>query len=318
VDRKPVGEPIPNYYPAAVQEADWLAARAGLAQRRSKHGRKRAEMPNLFAKLLYGAHNGKPYHVIMRQHGTDGAGRRTKAPMLIAADTSGPRGPGRTFPMPAFEAAILSCLREIDPHEILNGDQGPDETIELAAQLAGIEAEIADAKAFMDANGFNAIIGQRIMDLDAKKLAWGARLADARHKAAHPLSESWGEMQSLAAVLENAPDPIDARLRLKAAVQRVVESVWVLIVPRGGTRLAAVQVYFAGKGRRRDYLLMYRQARGNGITYTPGGWWARSLASMPRTGDLDLRSPKDVAKLEKFLLALDLATADVAAALPRG
>jgi DNA invertase Pin-like site-specific DNA recombinase len=305
-ERNPTGPPIPDYYPAAVTEAQWLAARAGMAQRRHKQGRTRPGRLNLFAGLLRGAHDGKAYHVMMRQHGVDGSGRRTCAPMLVSAAAINARGPTRSFPMEVFESAILSCLREIDPHEILNGDQGPDETIALADQLAGVEAELADAKAFMDAKGFNVHIGGKIVKLTDRQAEVAALLGEARQRAAHPLSESWGEAQSLAAVLASAPDPVDARLRLRASLRRIVESVWVLVVPRGRSRLAAVQVYFAGKGRRRDYFILHRTAQANAQARVAGGWWCRSLATVAKPDALDLRQRKDAARLERALLAVDV------------
>jgi DNA invertase Pin-like site-specific DNA recombinase len=305
-ERKPTGPPIPNYFPAAVTEDEWLAARAGLSQRRGRQGRVRHGRVNLFAGLLRGAHDGLPYHVIMRQHGTGKNQDRAKALMLVAGASADRRGPSLSFPAQVFEEAVLSCLREIDPQEILNGDQGPDETLALAARLAGVGAELADAKAFMDANGFSVLIGNRVMDLEKKKAACAAELVDAREKAAHPLSESWGEAQTLAAALERAADPADARLRLRAALRRIVEGVWLLVVPRGHARLCAVQIFFAGKGRRRDYLILHEKARCNGAARKEGGWRCRSLAAVAKPGDLDLRKPRDAAALERRLEKLDL------------
>jgi hypothetical protein len=53
--------------------------------------------------------------------------------------------------------------------------------------------------------------------------------------------------------------------------------VWLLVVPRGTDRLAALQIWFAG-GRHRDYLVRYKPARGNpdGEGITPGFWTVRS------------------------------------------
>src|SRR5262249_12430488 len=138
-----------------------------------------------------------------------------------------------TFPLATLERAVLSCLREIDPHDILNGDGGPDESLALAAQLAGVEAELADAAAWMEAQGFSPTIGKRITDLESKKRDLSAKLAEARQRAQYPASEVWGELQSLADVLDQAADPTDVRVRLRTAMRRIIESVRLLIVPRG-------------------------------------------------------------------------------------
>jgi hypothetical protein len=65
--------------------------------------------------------------------------------------------------------------------------------------------------------------------------------------------------------LATAPDPADARQRLRAALRRIIAEVWVLVVAHGRDRLAVVQVYFAGKreGRRRTYVIFYRPPRSN-------------------------------------------------------
>jgi hypothetical protein len=104
------------------------------------------------------------------------------------------------------------------------------------------------------------------------------------------------------AALDAAPDPEDARLRLRAAIRRVVESVWLLVVRRGSLWLCAVQVYFRGDGHR-DYLIHYQPA-GNS---RPGGWSAHSRADLARLGDVDLRKPEDAAALQPPLETLDLA-----------
>jgi DNA invertase Pin-like site-specific DNA recombinase len=308
-ERKPLGPTMTNYLPAVLSEGEWLAMRAGMGQRRTKPGRANRDRLNLFAGLLKGAHDQQPYHVITREHGVGPDGRRTRAPMLMASAAANYRGPARSFPLEVFEEAVLECLREVNPHEILNGDSGPDETLGLATQLAGVETELADAQAFMEANGFNEIIGKRIMDLDAKKRALGAQLADARQKAAHPQSEAWGEVQSLAAALKKCPDPADARLRLRAALRRITEGIWVLVVPRGDTRICAVQIWFSGGNKRRDYLILYRPRRANGQgSRQPARAGVLSLAEVTDAGALDLRRRDHAKRLERVLLEMDLPT----------
>src|SRR5262249_29384709 len=142
-------------------------------------------------------------------------------------------GQGYTFPLETFEKAILSCLRELDPHEILNGAGGPDEVQVLGGRLADLEAEYAEAKAFMAQRGVSQATGERVADLEALKRALGEELAAARQRAAHPLSETWGEAQALIRALERAMDPQDARLRLRAALRRMVAEIRLLVVPRG-------------------------------------------------------------------------------------
>jgi hypothetical protein len=299
-DGRPDGEPVKDYFPAVVSEREWLAARAGAAQRREKPGRV-GEHVNVFAGLLYDARDGGSYYVASRSSARYGTRWRV---LLNTASAEG-RAPARSFPFATFERAVLSELSEINPREILNGDDGePDETLELAGELAGVDAELADAVAFMEAHGFSATIGKRVQVLEERKRDLGARLAEARQKAASPLSESWGEAKSLLTALDAAPDPDDARLRLRAALRRIVDSVWLLPVAKGRSRLCAVQVWFAGGQMHRDYIILSRPPNADGRGRSKGGaWWVKSLADAAALGPLDLRRRDHAKRLERVLLA---------------
>ena len=53
----------------------------------------------------------------------------------------------------------------------------------------------------------------------------------------------------------------DLRRRLKGRIRQLVAGVWVVIHRRGKTCLCAVQVWFRGGDRRRDYLLVHTPPR---------------------------------------------------------
>jgi hypothetical protein len=298
----PDGPPIPNYFPAAVTEAEWLAARAGAGERKISRGRGVGlGGVNIFAGLLRCARDGDSYHMTQRLSRPRGRPPRKYAVLI---NNRAVEGLGRAWSVPydLFESAILSQLAEIDPHEILNGDLPPDETRTLSGELTGIQAELDDAAAFMEANGFSPTIGQRIAALEARKQDVAARLADARARAAHPVSESWGDCQSLIGVLTGAADPVEVRLRLRSALRRIVEDMRILVLPLRRDRLVAVQIWFAGGKRNRSYMIAYRPA-GN---RRPGGWrcWSFAEAGMP-TDALDLRKKSHAARLEKASSSLD-------------
>jgi DNA invertase Pin-like site-specific DNA recombinase len=296
------GEPIIGYYPRVIEQGDWDRARAGVAERQTYTGRVGGEgKVNIFAGVLKHARDGDSYIMSQRLSRTDGKEPRRFA---LLVNGRGDEGQVRKYSVPyaAFEGAFLEQLREIDPHEILNGDQPPDETAALAGRLSGVEAELAAAAAFMDENGFSATIGQQVTKLEAQKTDLAARLAEARRKAAHPLSESWGEMQSLAETLAEAADKHDCRLRIRSALRRIVESIHLLIVPRGRDRRCACQVWFAGGKRCRSYLILHRSA-GN---HCPGGCWAESFAKAGLCEALDLRRRDHVRQLERDLAAFGL------------
>src|SRR5262249_2544331 len=94
-------------------------------------------------------------------------------------------------------------------------------------------------------------------------------------------------------------------LRLRAALRRIVESIQLLVVPRGRDRLCWAQIWFAGKERRRDYLILHRPPKANARSRTPG---CVKVESRKPTAPIDLRKPEDARKLESWLLAEDLDT----------
>jgi DNA invertase Pin-like site-specific DNA recombinase len=299
------GGPIPGYFPVAVTRGEWDRARAGVAERRTNPGRTGEGPLNPFASLLRSARDGSSYYRTVRP-----ASKGYGTTQRILINSSGVEGGAvsHTFPYDTFEAAVLEKLAEIDPHEILNGDQGPDETKALRGEFDAVDAELAEASAYMDAHGFSPTIGRRVTALEARKADLAEKLAAAREKAAHPLSETWGEAQTLMGALKRAADQTDARLRLRSALRRMVESVWLQVVGRGMDRLCAVQIWFAGGQRHRDYLILHRPPRSNGKARKEGGWRCWSLADVAKPGDLDLdlRRRADARELEAALQVLDV------------
>jgi len=294
-------EPIPGYYPAAIKEDLWNLARAGAGQRDRMPGRKRAgggKFVHLFNGLLRDARDGGGFFIHYR--GGRGEGGR----FLINANGFQGHTDVVTFHLDTFERAILSCLQEIDPHSILNGDAPPDETIALSAELARVEVRIGELEAEL-INGDVAALARVLRHLEEQKKELGARLAEARIKAAHPASESWGEAQSLIAALDKAPDPTDARMRLRSALRRIISEIVLLIVPRGGHRLCAAQVWFTSGERQRSFLI-YRPHGNTRKRLNLAGWTVLSFADIATEGDFDLRRKEDVAELEQFLVDLPL------------
>jgi hypothetical protein len=89
-------------------------------------------------------------------------------------------------------------------------------------------------------------------------------------------------------------------LKLRAVLRRVVETMSVLIVPRGSWKLCAVQVHFVG-GAVRHYLVLHQTAA-NG---REGGWRVHTFAEADVGTRLNLRNPSHVHRLEKVLAELN-------------
>jgi hypothetical protein len=292
------GEPIKDYFPRVIADDLWYKVRQGAEQRWRRPGKVTQDV-NVFQGLIKGARDDASYVVGSEGHKRAYRTLRSTAPRSAS-------GKAFSFPLATFEGAIFSHLREIDPHEILNGDSGPDETIALAGELARVEASIATLNADMDEHGESPALMKRVRDKEVQQRELSAKLAEARQKAAHPLSESWGEAQTLLEALDAAPDQEEARLRLRAALRRIVDEIRLLVVSRGRDRLAAVQIWFAGGERQRSYLILHKPPKANAASRTEGGMWCLSLVDVADPAELDLRRQDDVLAMQEILAEMDL------------
>lgn len=299
--RRVDGVPIPNYYPAIIPEDQWHATRAAMASRLLKGGRAPQRF-NLFANLLRDARDGASLHQVHK-------GKKGGVPSLVNyRATMGVAGAKYvSFPLPVFERAILSRLREIDPRDVLpRGDDSADRVLALTGKLADVEGRVEKLKAqLVEGNEDVAVLVDAMRKLDERRAAIAAELATAKQQAASPLSEAWGECRSLLQLVESAPDPADVRIRLRSAIRRMVESVWCLFVARATFRLAAVRVQFVGESHR-DYLIVHQRAHGGNIAPHPARTWVMSFADAGAKGGLDLRKRRDAAELARVLEALEL------------
>lgn len=338
--RVPHGEPIRGYFPAAVSEKEWFEAQAARKLRDKRGGRppKEPGHVNVFGGMLTDARTGKAIHITGR---TD---RGQYYRVLVPAGYKRHGDPCCSFPWPTFEEGVLSQLAEVDPRSILHDDAGGNEVLELSGRLAGFEGRIAAVKAqLVEGDGDVTAIMDAVRELEARRKEAADLLAAARLKAANPLAESWGEARGLLQTLRDAADQRDARVRLRSAIRRIVDSVHLLFVPRGDVRLCVAQVMFQPDSKSRLYFLWHRNARDfkkNGRRPVSWGVWsglppakladedAALVASVKATTaklvrgkkaraaldavdaagpPIDLRRPEDVALLADLLERLDLA-----------
>lgn len=296
------GEVVP--IPAAVTEDEWMAAQAGREERDKHRGRSRKAGPeNLFQGLLTDARTGEGYFAITRQ----GRGRQWR--VLINAGGKAGESEGTSFPEPVFEAAVLSCLREIDPAEV-TAKEGPDRVAVLAGRLEQVLARLADLTEELrglEKKPRGALQVMAELEEEAEQLEEARRRAE--QEARHPHSEAWGQAKSL---LDTIDTP-EKRRRFRSLLRRLVAEILVLVVPRGWDRLAAVQMRFKGAEQSpRNYLILYRKdvmPTGLRASRRKGErgedtWQVRSTAEVvPNAGTLDLRNPDHVTSLEAAILA---------------
>ena len=181
------------------------------------------------------------------------------------------------FPLVAFERAVVSCLAEIKPEDVLP-PTAPSKALAVAGQLAAVEKRLLKLKALLRETDEAEELVQTVRDLSAERTRLQDALEAEKGREAAPLAEAWGAVKPLAEAMDEQGWSEDARIRLKAAVGRIVEEIRLLVLPavKGQDRLAAVQLRFKDSNKHRDYLIRVRPPKGNGNGSTPGFWQVRS------------------------------------------
>jgi DNA invertase Pin-like site-specific DNA recombinase len=294
------GAPILDYLPRVISQEQWDAVRAGVTARHCQ-GVARVEKVNVFQKLIHDA-KGSGTYTTTRSYSRTGAGNR----VLVTSASQTGRGERQSFPFSHFEAAILSLLREVNPHDIVGRKKGADPVVTLSAEREKVAAKIATLEDELADGDDVAAVVRVLRTLEARQRELDEKLAVARREARHPLSEAWGSLVTLLDVVQTAPDPEEIRTRLRSELRRVIERIDLLVVPRGLVRVAALQVRFTGDGHR-DYLIVSRPAHRTWAGVADGCWSAGALPPdvSGETG-LDLRDPRHVTALESALTAVDL------------
>jgi DNA invertase Pin-like site-specific DNA recombinase len=298
--RRAVGDAVADYFPRIVSDETFYRVQSLLRARATCGRGRRGKHFGMFSGLLTDARDGGS---LTYKHVSG------KLSVLIPVNAKHGSGtPWASFPAKPLEDAILSRLREVKASDVFPDKDGGGGTVEAAAaKLAGIEALIATWRKKMDVIELADTITAKLLELEGRRKTLAAELAEARQQAAAPATESWGEFRSLADLL--ADDESDElRERVRAALRRAVDGIWLLIL-KGRPRVCAAQVWFKGErgqpARHRDYLVVYHQGQHNGTTVRPGRWQVSSFTEVAMPGDLDLRKPAHADRLLRVLESAD-------------
>jgi hypothetical protein len=178
----------------------------------------------------------------------------------------------------------------------------------LSSHLGELEVLIKKWQAKMDRPELVDVVADKLAELRGEHRDVARQLAEAQRKAASPFSEAWGQFRTAGQALAKDPSD-DMRERCRSAIRRVVESVWVLIIPGKaghGLRLCTVQVWFKS-GAHRDYFIACKPPKSNGKRRIEATWWARSFAEVGIEADgLDLRKPEHAEDLAAALAEVNV------------
>jgi hypothetical protein len=280
--RKPEGPPVPDYYPAVVSEREWLAASEQRVHRARKRTRD-AKYVHLFHGLLWNARQpGDTYLVSTRFSGRrPGNPGGTLQRVLSCNSAAQGRGAAYSFPQETFERAILSVLAEVNVQELFPPEGGA--AVSEAERLGADLEEIRNREALYQAElrkGDVTALGAALRDLEREKRDKEQQLAEARVKEIHPTSESWKECRGLLEALDRAEDPEEVRVRLRTALRRIIQGIWMVVVERGRIRLCEVLILFQNGGSDKAYrgaTIFYKSAENNQHGKgTPARWYVLS------------------------------------------
>jgi hypothetical protein len=282
------GRAIPDYYPSVATPDEFYAARAAIKSRKGKQGRIGAGVASLFSGLLKNARDGLAYYVA--QSVEDGVMTRR---LLNMSSIEG-KSKAFTFDYVTFEREILRKLRELSPEEVLGTAPPPNATV-IQGELDWIKERRAELAAVLLDGDLREITDQ-LRNLQKRETELKGNLETAREDAARPPADSWKDVKNLAELLDKVPekDRADVRLRLRSLLRRHIDEILVLVVPRGTTRIAVVQIRFSGDGgRHRDYWIEFRKGWRNKAGNQPAQSACRSLTDADDLGPFDLRIRQD-------------------------
>jgi hypothetical protein len=256
---------------------------------------------NIFAGLLFDARDGGRLHQVNK-------GKKDSGKHLVSYRAAQGLAGSKyvSFPFTVFEEAVKSYFREIDPRDLLPPQPGDvNEAVTLAGRRAEVEAEIDKLKARLQTRFTDAVadvLERREDELKALSEQMEAR----RQEEASPLGEAWGECKTLIDAERAASDKEEFRVRLRAAIRRIVEGIWCLFVARGSRRVAAVEIHFTG-GKRRIYLIIYRRGAGGSVKARPSRWCMLATPSAVwKPEQQTLRDRDDAGEFEEALLDMPL------------
>jgi DNA invertase Pin-like site-specific DNA recombinase len=299
--RAALGQAIPDYFPAAVDEDTFYRAAAALEGRRNQKGPRGKHVRNLFTGLLRDARDGCTLVTVSESD-------QNRTVKLVSS--GGQRGRAgstcRTFPYEVFERGVLQFLRELKAADVLpdNRNGKAEEVSGLTGRLQELEHRIGRTVAEMKAHG-EFDLGLRLLrDLEAEKKDVAARLEKAKAEAVTAEAEVLGVTQTLIGLLAGVEgeERLALRTKVKARVRQLVSEMWALVVPEGRGRWAVVQLYFGREhaGRRRTYTIFSRGAQGSGRARKEGFSFTHAVTEEANSPEglrgLDLRKPQDVAK----------------------
>jgi DNA invertase Pin-like site-specific DNA recombinase len=224
--RKPVGDPIPDYYPAIIGETDFYRAQQASQGRRLAVGKTGTQVANLFTRMVFDARNGSPMVIVSK-------GRRK---LVSATALRGAGGEYVSFPYDAFEKAILTLATDLKPSDILPptaASKANRERLEKAdGELARIDNRLTALRERLMGDEDLGTLVDAVKALEANRRDAQADIArfrsDLHQESTDDLLTGTQELIDVIAKTEGEA-LVELRTRLKAKLRELIAEIWVLV-----------------------------------------------------------------------------------------
>lgn len=236
-----VGDPIPNYYPAIISEADFTKARLATQSRALNCKRTGAATPNLFGKLIKNARDGLGFLYIPA---------KKKSPLTRLEPVGGRAGVSKPLSMRygEFEDAFLRFLTEVSVDEMI-GKPKVSKADEIEAKLNDIKKRIGILEGRMKTDPDLESLLDRLAQWKGEKRELEQQLELERN----PTNEGQvlNDAKDIIKLLKDNPE--HHRTKLRQMIAFLVSEIWLLVYERRaiGTRdremterAAVVQIHF--------------------------------------------------------------------------
>jgi DNA invertase Pin-like site-specific DNA recombinase len=246
----PIGDPVPGYYPAVIDEATFYKAQKALSERFHTRGRLGKAVTNLFQGIV-ADQTGETLYIVHRCNGDTS--------LVSSAALRGEKGyQYRSFPYPVFEKYLLRFLHELPVHELFATAPDITKTQKVIAETEGKLAENKrqlkrlQAKLLTDPDIDMLVDTARQIEDEGRQLQLRLEgLKQELHATTKQgiLDDVWAMLEKLE--VAEGDELYTFRLRLREAIRTLIEKVVVKVASSNRyTRLAECEVQFRQGGMR--------------------------------------------------------------------
>lgn len=247
--REPDGQPLTNYFPAAISEDLYYSAQAARKSRTKLRGPNGKGVANLFSGILFDARSGSTMRLVNSSAAEKKAGcfRRLAS---YHAELRIDRQAFHSWKYEHFEDSLLQFLSEVTVDQVRPKAKA-SRLPALEAKLAEINEAIADTQQRLTSKGNRSILLDTLERLDDERQKTETEIDEERAKQSKDQKTAAGEFVTAYELLRDAKGAEKERIRqkIKGVLRLLVKEIWCLIERYEGDegqviRTCTVQVFF--------------------------------------------------------------------------